>query len=398
MDDGCLVLKRGREKWILEGHPWIFRAAVAKEPKGQPIGEVVDVLDWRGKFIAKGFYNSHSSIPLRVLSRDPDEVIDAHWMFDRIHQAVVLRSRAFDDGVTSGYRLIHGENDFLPGLVVDKYGDFLVVQIHTLGMDRWRDVIVDALMQQVAPNGIFERSDVGARQSEGLDTLPVGVLAGESPPERVRFLENGLSFVCDVHTGQKTGFFLDQRENRLNVSAFCPEADVLNCFSYSGGFSVFAAYGGAKSVESVDASEPALLLAKENLALNGFDPDDHPCVQGNVFDHLKMCKETGRSFDVVVVDPPAFAKSSGALKRASRAYVRLNKLALDVLKPGGILVSASCSSAVDDETFLGFLRSAGGETRKKIQVIKTHLNSVDHPGYVAFPEGRYLKCFFCVVT
>lgn len=393
-----MVLKRGREKWILEGHPWIFRAAVAKDPKGQPIGEIVDVLDWRGKFIAKGFYNSHSSIPLRVLSRNQDDVVDAQWMSKRIHQAVVLRARAFDEEITNGYRLVHGENDFLPGLVVDKYGDYLVVQIHTLGMDRWRDVIVDALMQHVSPKGIFERSDVGARQGEGLDTLPVGVLAGEEPPERVPFLENGLSFVCDVHTGQKTGFFLDQRDNRFTVAAFCHDAEVLNCFSYSGGFSVFAAHGGARRVESVDASEPALLLAKENLSVNGFDLEAHPCVQENVFDHLKTCRETGRQFDVVVVDPPAFAKSSGALKRASRAYVRLNKMAIEVLKPGGILVSASCSSAVDDETFLSYLRSAGAETRRQIQVIKTHLNSIDHPGFVAFPEGRYLKCFFCVVT
>lgn len=382
----------------MEGHPWIFRAAVAKEPKGQPIGEIVEVLDWRGKFVGKGFYNSNSSITLRVLTRNQDEEINSNWMAKRIHQAVDLRRRAFDDTITSGYRLIHGENDFLPGLVVDRYGEFLVMQIHTLGMDRWREVIVEALMNQVSPKGIFERSDVGARQGEGLDTLPVGVLAGEVPPDRVPFLENGMSFVCDVHTGQKTGFFLDQRDNRLTVSAFCQDAQVLNCFSYSGGFSVFAAHGGAQAVESVDASEPALVLAKENLSLNGFDPNDHPCIQENVFDHLKACKDGGRQFDVVIVDPPAFAKSLGALKRASRAYVRLNRMAIEVLKPGGILVSASCSSAVDDETYVGFLRLAGAETKRSIQVIKTHLNSIDHPGFVAFPEGRYLKCFFCVVT
>jgi 23S rRNA (cytosine1962-C5)-methyltransferase len=398
MSDVSLMLKRGREKWILEGHPWVFRAAVSKEPKGQPAGEVVDVLDWRGIFIAKGFYNAHSSIPLRVLSRDPAEVIDPPWMHRRIAQALSLRARAFDETTTTGYRLIHGENDFLPGLVVDRYGDFLVVQIHTLGMDLWRDVIVEALVNQVAPKGIYERSDVGARAGEGLEDLPVGVLAGETPPERVEFTENGMSFVADVFGGQKTGFFLDQRDNRLNVASFCQDAQVLNCFSYSGGFSVFAAHGGAVRVESVDASEPALTLASENLIRNGFDPAAHPCINENVFDYLKSCQEAKRQYDVVIVDPPAFAKSAGALKRASRAYIRLNHMAIDVLKPGGILVSASCSSAVDDETFLGLLRSAGAETGRCIQVIKTHLNSVDHPGFVAFPEGRYLKCFFCVVT
>ena len=265
-------------------------------------------------------------------------------------------------------------------------------------MDLWRDVIVEVLMQEMKPKGIFERSDVGARQGEGLDTLPVGVLTGETPPERIPCLENGLTFLCDVHTGQKTGFFLDQRDNRLAVASYCYEAEVLNCFSYSGGFSVFAAHGGAKSVVSVDASEPALLLAKENLVANGFDAENHPCVQENVFDYLKGCKESDQQFDVVIVDPPAFAKSAGALKRASRAYVRLNKMALDVIRPGGILVSASCSSAVDYDAFLGFLRSAGGEARRQVQIVKTHLNSVDHPTFVAFPEGRYLKCFFCVVT
>lgn len=398
MSDVSLTLKRGREKWLLEGHPWVFRAAVAKEPKGQPNGEVIDVLDWRGKFIGKGFYNAHSSIPLRILTRDQNAVVDAQWMAKRIHQAIVLRLRAFDETVTNAYRLIHSENDFLPGLVVDRYADFLVVQIHTLGMDLWRNVIVDILNKEMQPKGIFERSDVGARQGEGLDTLPVGVLVGETPPETVACLENGLSFLCDVHTGQKTGFFLDQRDNRLAVASYCHEAEVLNCFSYSGGFSVFAAQGGAESVVSVDASEPALLLAKQNLALNGFEPDKHPCVQENVFDYLKACKESERQFDVVIVDPPAFAKSAGALKRASRAYVRLNRMAIEVLKPGGILVSASCSSAVDYDAFLGFLRLAGGEAHRSVQIVKTHLNSVDHPTFVAFPEGHYFKCFFCVVT
>lgn len=394
---GALTLKRGREKWLLEGHPWVFRAAVAQEPKGKPIGEIIDVLDWRGKFVAQGVYNPHSSICVRILARDPDVAIDENWFEATIKQAVQIRENYFDESKTNGYRLIHSENDFLPGLVVDQYADFLVVQIHTLGMDLLREVIVSALQKQVKPKGIFERSDVGARQGEGLNTLPVGVLAGEEPPEHVVFLENGLTFASDLRSGQKTGFFLDQRDNRLGVSQFCQDAEVLNCFSYSGGFSVYAAHGGASSVESVDASEPALALAAQNLTLNGFDPQKNPCVLANVFDHLKACRDDGRKFDVVVVDPPAFAKSSGALKRASRAYIRLNRLALEVLKPGGIIVSASCSSAVDYETFFGYLRLAGAEAGRHIQVIKTHLTSVDHPSFAGFPEGRYLKCLFGVV-
>lgn len=396
MSAGVLKLKKGREKWLLEGHPWVFRAAVAQEPKGQPNGKIIDVVDWRGVFVGKGFYNAHSSIPVRVLSLNESEAIDDGWLHRRLGRAFSLRARAFDGEHTSAFRLVHSENDGLPGLVVDRYGEYLVVQIHTLGMDRWRDAIVAFLAEQPDVRGVFERSDVGAREGEGLDTLPVGVLAGEEPPEKVAFVENGLQFLCDVHGGQKTGFFLDQRDNRATVAAFCQDAKVLNCFSYSGGFSVFAAHGGAESVESVDASEPALKLAEENLSLNGFDPAQNRCVQANVFDHLKACKAEGRTFDVVVVDPPAFAKSSGALKRASRAYVRLNKMALDVLNPGGILVSASCSSAVDYESFFGYLRLASAEARRELRVFQTHLGSVDHPSLVAFPEGRYLKCFFCM--
>jgi 23S rRNA (cytosine1962-C5)-methyltransferase len=226
----------------------------------------------------------------------------------------------------------------------------------------------------------------------------VGVLAGDEPPEHVVIKENGAEFLCDIKGGQKTGFFLDQRENRLFVEVFCQGAEVLNCFSYSGGFSVFAARGGARSVESVDASEPALVLARENLVRNGFDSESFPCIRAQVFDHLKACRSDGRFFDVVIVDPPAFAKSRGALKRAQRAYVRLNEMAMQILKPGGILVSTSCSSAVDYDLFWDLIKKAGAQAGRRVQVVKTHLQSIDHPGYIAFTEGRYLKCFFCRVV
>jgi len=389
-----VVLKRGREKWILEGHSWVFRAAVQSWPDAEP-GAIVDVVDRGNRFVARGYYNPHSSIPVRILTCDKDEEIGSDWLRDRIAKAVVLRQ--FDEKVTNAYRLVHSENDFLPGLIVDRYSDFLVVQFHTLGLDQYRNEVVETLVQEVAPRGIYERSDVGARQGEGLETLPTGVLYGTEPPDQVIICENGAEFVCDIKGGQKTGFFLDQRENRLAVQGLCQGAEVLNCFSYSGGFSVFAARGGAVLTESIDASEPALALARENLKRNGLDSESHYCIRAQVFDYLKACREEGRLFDVVIVDPPAFAKSRGALKRAQRAYVRLNKMAIEVLKPGGILVSASCSSAVDYELFWGLLKKAGGEISRQIQVVKSHLQSADHPGYIAFPEGRYLKCFFCRV-
>ena len=391
-----VMLKRGREKWLQEGHPWVFRAAVQAAPEQVEPGAIVDVVDRAGRFVARGYYNPHSSIPVRVLTRNEDEEIDSNWIRERILQAVALRQ--FDPGETNAFRLVHSENDFLPGVIVDQYADFLVVQFHTLGMDGFRGEIVDALQEIIKPRGIYERSDVGARLGEGLESEPVGVLAGDEPPKHVVIRENGAEFLCDIKGGQKTGFFLDQRENRLAVSTFCPDAEVLNCFSYSGGFSVFAARGGARFVESVDASEPALSLARENLVRNGFDSESFPCIRAQVFDHLKACRSAGRSFDVVIVDPPAFAKSRGDLKRAQRAYFRLNEMAMQVLKPGGILVSASCSSAVDYDLFWDLIKKAGALAGRRVQVIKTHLQSIDHPGYIAFNEGRYFKCFFCRVV
>lgn len=395
MDYPKLVLKRGREKWLHEGHPWVFRAAVQTEPTEASPGSIVDVMDRAGRFVVRGYYNPHSSIPVRALTGDESAEINADWLQERIRTAIGLRQ--FDDDVTNAYRLVHSESDFLPGLIVDRYNAFLVVQLHTLGLDLWRDQIADILATELNPKGVYERSDVGARQGEGLEALPVGVLAGDEPPDHVVIKENGAEFVCDIKTGQKTGFFLDQRENRLAVEAFCKGGEVLNCFSYSGGFSVFAARGGAVTTESIDASEPALELARENLSRNGFAGESHKCIRTHVFDHLKACREAGRAFDVVIVDPPAFAKSRGALKRAQRAYVRLNQMAMEVLKPGGMLVSASCSSAVDYELFWDLLKQASAGARRKVQVIQSHLQSADHPVSVAFPEGRYLKCFFCRV-
>ena len=392
-----LVLKRGRERWLLRGHPWVFRVAVASHPVEIAPGEIVDVVDTGGRFVARGYYNPHSSIPVRVLTRDAKQEVDRGLIKDRIRRAQGLRSQSLDFNQTTGYRVVHSENDFLPGLVVDRYGDFLVVQVHTLGMEQHKAWVVEGLEEVFSPRGIYERSNVGGRQGEGLETMPVGDLWGEGPPDRVEILENGVRFLCDIREGQKMGFFLDQRENRQGVRERSDGKSVLNCFSYSGGFSVYAALGGATQVESVDASEPALMLAHENLRMNGLDPEAHPCVIANVFDYLKQCKEDGRAYDMVVVDPPAFAKSRPALKRATRAYGRLNRLAMGLVRVGGTLVSASCSPPVDYESFVEILQGAAAEAGRSIQMTRSHLQSVDHPILPAFPEGRYLKCFFCVV-
>ena len=392
-----VILKRGRERRVLEGHPWVFSGAVAEHPASVEPGGIVDVLDSERKFVARGYYNPASSIPVRTLTRNADQRIDRAFLIWRIQQAYDLRRQWIDAKTTDAYRVVHGESDFLPGLIVDRYADFLVVQFHTLGMDRLRDLAVESLLQVVGPTGVYERSDVGTRRVEGLDAFPTGLLAGEAPPELIEIKEHRLGFWVDVRGGQKTGFFLDQRENRLAVQGFARGREVLNCFSYSGGFSVYAARGKAARVTSVDVSLPAIDLAKRNLELNRFDPEAHPCIVENVFDFLRACKVEGRQFDMAVVDPPAFVKTQEALDRAVRAYISLNRKAVEVLRPGGVLVSASCSTQIDYETFSTILKHAATAAQRELQIVKTHLQAVDHPVSISFPEGRYLKCFFGVV-
>lgn len=392
-----VVLKAGRERRILEGHPWVFSGAVAEYPAAAEPGGIVDVFDQDRKFVARGYYNPASSIPVRVLTRDPEQRVDRAFLLARIRQAHALRRAWLDTKVTNAYRVVHGESDGLPGLIVDRYADFVVVQFHTLGMDRLREPVVEALQQVAGPTGIYERSDVGTRRPEGLETFPTGLLAGEQPPGLIEIREHRARFWVDARQGQKTGFYLDQRENRLAAQAFARGREVLNCFSYSGGFSVYAARGKASQVVSVDVSEAALDLARSNLELNRLDADAHPCIAANVFDYLKACKAEKRRFDMVIVDPPAFVKTREALTQAVRSYISLNRKAIEVLRPDGVLVSASCSTQVNYETFFTILKHAATAARRELRIVKSHLQAVDHPAVTTFPEGRYLKCFFGVV-
>jgi len=392
-----VVLKPRRDHPILEGHPWVFTGAVARHPTGVEPGGIVGVRASDGLFIGKGYYNPESSIPVRILTVDPDEEIDRPFLQRRIERAMALRRDHFDPEVTSAYRLVHGETDALPGLIVDRYADYLVVQFHTMGMDRLKAMVVDVLERVGGAKGIFERSDVGTRRAEGFEVFPVGVLSGDEPPERIEFVENGVRFWVDVSKGQKTGFFLDQRDNRLELERHCKDSDVLNLFSFSGGFSVYAAQGGARSAVSVDISEPAVAMARANLELNGFDPATHPCIAANCFDYLKESRAAGRMFDVVVVDPPAFVSNREALDKALKSYISLNRRAIDLVRPGGILVTSSCSTQVDYDQFYRVVKHAATAARREVHLFKSHLMSIDHPASSRFPEGRYLKCLFGVV-
>lgn len=392
-----VILKRGRERWVLEGHPWVFPASIDKHPMSVESGGLIDLLDRNRNFLARGYYNPVSSIPVRILTRNQNQEINRSFLTSRIWQACDWRRRWIDEQRTTAYRIVHGENDGLPGLIVDKYQGFLVVQFHTLGMDLMREMVIESLQEVICPDGIYERSDVGTRRGEGMEEFPVRLLIGAEPPPIVEVLEHGLKFFCDLRKGQKTGFFLDQRENRLAVQSLVKRWKVLNCFSYSGGFSVYAARGGASKVISVDTSEVGIELARKNLEHNRFDPNLHPCIISNVFDYLKFSRKNGNQFDMVILDPPAFVKTKRALDRAIRAYINLNRSAIQVLRPGGMLVSSSCSTLIDYETFFNIIRKAAIACHRDFRIVRGHLQAVDHPVTVTFPEGRYLKSVFGIV-
>ncbi len=393
-----VILRRGKERRLLEGHPWVFSGAVGQHPDGAEPGSIVDVIDARGDFVARGYYNAESSIPVRVLSQDESDTIDAIFLRNRISQALQLRKSWIDQKTTNAYRVFHGESDGIPGLIVDRYSDFLVVQFHTLGVDVHRETVVEILNELISPTGIWERSDVGTRRADGLTDFPTGLLDGDEPPELIEVSENRALFGIDVRRGQKTGFFLDQRENRATLQGFSRDREVLNCFCYTGGFSIFAVRGKAKQVTSVDVSQPAIDLVEHNLRLNRFAPESHPCIAANVFDYLKDCKAEKKQFDAIVVDPPAFVKTQRAIPQATRAYISLNRKAIELLRPGGILVTASCSTQIDYESFFTIVKHAASAAGRNVQIVKSHLQAVDHPSPVSFPEGRYLKCLFGVVS
>jgi 23S rRNA (cytosine1962-C5)-methyltransferase len=384
MNYSRIILKKGRDAALRHGHPWLFSGAIAAvEGKPGP-GEIVMAVDASDRPIGLGFYNP-GNIAFRLLTDDPTVRIDAGFWRRRIERALTLR-RLVIPPETDAYRLINAEGDGMPGLVCDRYGDYLVVTIGTAGMEKWREVVIGLLLEIAAPVGIVERSEGRSRQLEGLSDR-IGCVAGDVP-ETVEIGENGLRFEVDLLTGQKTGFFLDQRRNREIVGALARGAAVLNCFSYTGAFSVYAARGGANRVVSVEASASANEIASRNLIRNGFSPEQHPVLTANVFDYLR---ETDEIFDLIILDPPAFAKSRKDVDRSARGYKEINLQAARRLREGGLLATFSCSNPITPELFekiaLGAVRDAG----KTAQML-SHLGpGMDHPVNLAHPEGHYLK-------
>ncbi len=394
---GTVVLKRNRVRPVLQCHPWIFSGAIERIEGDVADGDVVEVRDAGHNWLARGTFNQHSQIVVRLLTWRQEESIDHAFWRRRLEQAVAARQALADDPATSAYRLVHAESDYLPGLIVDRYGESLVVQFLTLGVDRRKDELVGLLVGLVdGVRTVYERSDVKVRAKEGLRQR-TGLLWGEEPPELMEVVENGHRFLVDVRQGHKTGFYLDQRENRARLPAFCEGAEALDVFSYTGGFGVCAAAAGAEGVTLVESSAPALNLARRNFALNGFERHSVEYVKGDVFSVLRGYRTHGRHFDVILLDPPKFARSEREVKRAARAYKDINLLAFQLLRPGGVLFTFSCSSAVSADLFQKIVFGAAVDAKRDVQITGYLAQGADHPVALTFPEGAYLKGLICRV-
>jgi len=391
---GTVVLKQGKEKPVLNHHPWIFSGAIARI-EGEPAdGDVVDVVDHMHCFLARGYINRHSQITVRLLSWAEDEALDQSFWQQRIRQAIKHRQELLESKTTTACRLIHAESDLLPGLVVDRYSDYLVLQALTLGIERRKSEIVGILAELLQPEGIYERSDVEVREKEHL-TPSTGTLWGKEPPPLLGISENGHCFQVDVQHGQKTGFYLDQRDNRARLGDYSAGRIVLNAFAYTGSFGVYAAKAGAGRIINVDTSAEALALARSNMQRNGLVARDDEYIVGDVFTVLRQYRAEGREFDLIILDPPKFAYSQSQVQAACRGYKDINLLAMQLLRPGGILFTMSCSGLVSSELFQKVVFSASADARRDAQVLEKLSQPADHPILLSFPEGEYLKGFVC---
>ncbi len=391
-----LILKKGREKAILRRHPWIFSGAV-QSIEGQPeSGETVAVQDSKGQFLAWAAYSPESQIRARIWSWDANEHIDVNFFTKQIRSAIDLRQTWVDQTASSALRLVHAESDSLPGLVVDRYNDVLVMQILSAGIERWRETISACLEEQLHPSAIYERSDVAVRDLEGLPER-TGPVWGSLPEQPLTITENHLQFRVDVAGGQKTGFYLDQRDNRAICGGIARDKTILNAFAYTGGFSVYALAGGAQSVLSIDSSEEALAIARENITLNDLPQDQNECIVGDVFEELRLLRDQGRQFDMVILDPPKFAPTASQAQQAARGYKDINLYGFKLLRPGGILITFSCSGGIDMSFFQKIVADAALDAGVDARIIRRLSQSPDHPTNLAFPEGTYLKGLICQV-
>jgi len=384
-----IILKKGKEKAALQRHPWVFSGALEKI-KGKPEdGDVVKVFAFDNEFLAYGYFNSNSRVAIRLLEWDETQLIDKNWYEKRLKQAIASRQFILSEE-TNACRLVFSEADFLPGLIVDKYAGFLSLQILSSGIEKVKNDIVEILRTELNPEGIFDKSDAIARGHEGLP-IENGLLWGTNPPEFLEVKENGIAYNINIAEGQKSGFYCDQRDNRRILASYTEGKKVLDCFSYSGGFSLNSLAMGAKNITSVDSSALAVDTLTQNVELNNFDAAKVTAIQSDVNKQLRAFKESGERFDVIVLDPPKYAPSRSSLDRAARAYKDLNRLGMLLLEKGGLLATFSCSGAVDIETFKQIIAWAALDAGKEVQIIKQFCQPEDHPVRISFSEGEYLK-------
>lgn len=391
-----LTLKSGREKSLLRKHPWIFSGAVERIEGSPETGETVGVYSAEGDFLAWGAFSPRSQILVRVWSFKQEEEPEKDHLRYRLEKAISLREGMVDPEKTNAIRLVHAESDGIPGLIVDRYDEFLVMQCLTAGAEYWRESFADLLTELTGVQNVYERSDVDVRALEGL-SVRTGLLKGKEPPDGLSILENGLKFMVDVKKGHKTGFYLDQRDNRRRVRGLSAGKAVLNCFCYTGGFSVYALAGSAKSVLSVDTSADAIQLGKENLLLNGMDAMRADWWEGDVFEVLRKLRDQARSFDLVILDPPKFAPTASQAEKAARGYKDINRLAFKLLRPGGKLVTFSCSGGINAEFFQKIVAGAALDAGVDAQILEHLSQAPDHPVALSFPEGAYLKGLVCSI-
>lgn len=379
-----VILLPGKEKRVWSGHPWVFKSDIARFKGAPQPGDTVRVTASNGRFLAMAVFNPASQIALRVLSRREEE-IDEAWIRAQVRRAVDYR-RTFAD--LRSCRLIFAESDGLPAVIVDSFGDVLSLQCLCLGMEKYKQAICDALMDEVRPRGIYERGDVPVRELEGLEQVK-GILRGDVP-DKVEISENGVRFLVDVKNGQKTGFFLDQKENRAAIAPFVRGQRVLDCFTHTGSFALHAGHYGAIEVTGVDISDYACECARENAALNGLN--NVQFVAANVFDLLKEKTAEGDCYDVIILDPPAFTKTRSAVDAAVRGYKEINLRAMKLLRDGGYLITCSCSQHILPQMFQGIVQSAAADTHTHLQQVEFRTQGRDHPILPALPETQYLKC------
>jgi 23S rRNA (cytosine1962-C5)-methyltransferase len=387
-----IIIKPGRERSILRHHPWIFSGSVIAINGSPKTGETVEVLSSIGKFLGRAAINHNSNILGRIWTWDINEPVDSILLEARVKQAIEMRRKLSGMLQSNAMRLVHGESDGLPGLILDQYNEVVVVQFLTAGVEFWRDSLIDIIQRNTNATLIYERSDVDVRLLEGLSSV-AGRISGMIPENTIIITENGINFKVDITHGHKTGFYLDQRENRLLARKLAKDLRVLDCFAYTGGFATNALVGQAESVTLVDSSASVLNLARENILINDLNLDQVEIVEQDVFKYLRTLRDRGDTFDLIILDPPKFAPTVAQAERAARGYKDINLLAFKILKPGGYLMTFSCSGGVNEDLFQKIVAGAAIDAEVDAVIVERLHQAIDHPVALNFPEGAYLKGF-----